>query len=150
MPPADSPQPLSADFVFEANVTLADRLSLGKGSHGERWVVPITGGQFEGPLLRGEVLSGADWQLSRPDGVMEIDARYAIRVSDGAVIHVRNRGIVVLPPLVKDVSAIYVRTAPSFDAPSDGPHAWLNRALFLGTLELASRGSVRICVFKVL
>jgi hypothetical protein len=146
---ADMPQALSAEFVFEANITLADRLSLGKGSHGERWVVPITGGQFEGPRLRGEVLSGADWQLSRPDGVMEVDARYAIRVSDGAVIHVRNRGIAVLPPAVKDASAIYVRTAPVFDAPIDGPHAWLNQALFLGTLELISRGSVRIRAFRV-
>jgi hypothetical protein len=141
---------LTAEFLLEAKIALGERVSLGKTSHGERWLVPFTGGQFEGPLLRGDVLPGADWQLTRPDGVMEIDARYAIRMSDGALVHVRNRGIVVIPPDAKDINSIYVRTAPLFDAAIDGPHAWLNKALFLGTLQLAGPSTVRIRMYKVL
>jgi hypothetical protein len=71
-------------------------------------------------------------------------------MSDGAIVHVRNRGIVVIPPDAKDVNSIYVRTAPMFDAAIDGPYAWLNKALFLGTLQLAGSSTVRIRMYKVL
>ena len=139
---------LTAEFMLELNAKLGERVSLGKSPQGERWVVPITGGEFAGTSMHGEILPGADWQLKRSDGVLEIDARYAIRVSDGAVIHVRNRGIVAVPADPKD--GIYVRTVPMFEAPSDGPHAWLNRTVFLGTLALAGPNAVRVRMFKVL
>jgi hypothetical protein len=63
---------------------------------------------------------------------------------------VRNRGIVVIPADAKDIHAIYVRTAPVFDAAIDGPYAWLNKALFLGTLQLSGPKLVRIRMYKVL
>lgn len=114
----------------------------GETSAGRRRVIPITGGNFEGPEIRGEVLAGgADWQLTRPDGVTEVEAIYDIRTDDGAVIHVVNRGIVAPP---------YVRTAPRFDAPR-GRYDWLNRAVFVGTLKVANaeRTAVEIGVWKV-
>jgi len=106
---------------------------------------PITGGEVTGPRLRGAVLGGgADWQLLRNDGVLELDARYAIRATDGAHIQVRNRGL-----LRASDSGIYVRTVPQFEADKDGPHAWLNRSVFLGTVEFEQPGQVRISVFEV-
>ena len=53
--------------------------------------MPITGGEFSGPDIRGKVLpGGADWQLIRDDGVSELEARYTLSTDDGATIHVRN------------------------------------------------------------
>ena len=64
------------EFVFEGRVSIAERLSVGKSKHGERIVVPITGGTVRGPRLEAEVLPvGADFQHVRPDGGMELEAR---------------------------------------------------------------------------
>jgi hypothetical protein len=149
-PPAAAADPLTTEFVLEAHVTIGARIGIGTSKHGQRRIVPITGGHFEGPLMHGEVLPGSDWQLVRADGVTELDARYNIRVSDGTLIQVHNRGIVFIPPGARDLSHVYVRTAPEFEAPSDGPHAWLNRSLFVGTLIAATPEFVKVRVYKLL
>ena len=60
-------------FAFEARVTVATPQIIGQSSRGLRRVVPITGGTFEGPRIRGRVVpGGADWQVVRPDGVLSI------------------------------------------------------------------------------
>ena len=59
---------------------------------GRRRIVPITGGRFEGPELRGRVMpGGADRQLVRRDGAVNLDATYELQTDDGVVISVRNR-----------------------------------------------------------
>ena len=53
---------------------------------GTRRIVPITGGRFEGPWLKGEVLdNGADWQVVTDDGAVIVDTRYLLRLDDGAL-----------------------------------------------------------------
>ena len=55
-------------------------------------MVPITGGTFEGPNIRGTVLAGgADRQLLRGDGVRTLDALYELQTDDGAIFTVRNQ-----------------------------------------------------------
>ena len=52
------------EFVYESIVDLAPTLQLGVSPLGDRRMVPITGGTFEGPGLRGTVLAGgADNEL---------------------------------------------------------------------------------------
>ena len=70
-------------LAWEARVTTTPRQSMGRGPAGERYIIPITGGTFEGPRgLRGTVLpGGADRQLWRPDGVRELDALYEMAAS---------------------------------------------------------------------
>jgi hypothetical protein len=73
-------EPLKTQFMWNARVTVADGIVLGKSKHGWRRVVPITGGSFEGPNIRGEVMPGGeDWQLYRPDGDTELCARYLLK-----------------------------------------------------------------------
>jgi hypothetical protein len=144
------PTPPPLEFVFEVEAAIGETLLLGKSKRGERRLIPITGGTVSGPRLQGEVLpGGADWQLVRPDGDTELEARYPIRASDGALIQVCNRCLVHVPAGAQGRGQVYVRTAPEFDAPVDGPHAWLNHAMFVGTLQLAGPGRVRIRVFRV-
>jgi hypothetical protein len=142
-----TPTPLQTEFVFEALVECAGALDLGAGPLGARKLIPIVGGTFEGPRIKGKVLpGGGDWQLVRADGVLEVDARYTIQTDDGAMVSVRNQGIVVTAGTER-----YVRSAPSFEAPAGSAHDWLNKAIFVGTIGVANRAPlvVRISVFKV-
>jgi hypothetical protein len=126
---------LQAEHVFDANVTIGGLLNFGKSKYGERRIIPITGGRFKGPDIEGEVLpGGADWQLTRPDGDVELYARYTLKTNDGALIQVQNR---VLMHMDKDgKTPPYARSVIDFEAPSDSKHAWLNHAIFLGTLAM--------------
>ena len=96
----DLPEP-RLEFIFAADVTVEAPLDFGDIGKGRRRVVPITGGEFSGPTMRGTVLGGgADWQIIRGDGVAELEARYTLRTDDGALIHVRNVALRHGPPAV--------------------------------------------------
>jgi Protein of unknown function (DUF3237) len=133
---------MKAEFAFEARVTVGEPISLGRTQPGERRIVPITGGSFAGPRLSGSVLpGGADWQVIRTDGVIEVEARYTLREGDGTLIYVVNRGLRHGPPEIMrrlaqgqdvDSAAYYFRTTPSFEV-AEGPHAWMRRAIFIGS-----------------
>ena len=132
--PLPVPRP-AAKLVWSAAVDVAPRMPLGRGSAGERFIVPITGGRFWGASgyesLHGIVLpGGADRQLVRADGIKELRAEYEMETVDGAVLTVLNEVVVdeSVQPERYAISRLRV-TAP------DGPHAWLNRRLFVGTLQ---------------
>ena len=46
------------DFVLQLKVTLGEAYTVGQTPHGRRMVIPITGGTFEGPQLKGTILNG--------------------------------------------------------------------------------------------
>lgn len=154
--PAQSAAPPMADlvplvlpkteFVYEAIVELAPTVPLGDSPLGERRMVPITGGTFEGPNLRGKVLpGGADRQLVRKDGARVLNALYEMQTDDGAILTVHNK---VLIHEEKDRPR-YAFSTLEITAP-EGPHGWLNRLVLVGTLNsLRPRPAVLIRVYKV-
>ena len=123
--------------LFKAEITLAPPLELGS-----RRIINITGGRFSGERLSGRVLpGGADWQVIRSDGVADLDARYTLETSDGALIYVRNHGYRHGPAeVLKKIAAgenvdpalYYMRTTPLFET-GDARYAWLNRIICVGT-----------------
>ena len=133
------------EFAFEARVSVQTPLVVGKSSHGLRRIVPITGGTFEGPNIRGRVVAGgADWQYVRPDGVLVVEARYTLQTSDSVLIMVTNRGIRRASPEVMarlgrgekvDPSEYYFRTTAEFEAPIGSKYEWLNKSVFIGVAE---------------
>ena len=136
------------EFVYQAVVEIAPTVPLGDSPLGERRIVPITGGAFEGPNIRGKVLpGGADRQLIRKDGVRRLDALYEMQADDGAVITVRNQ-VLVAPGSAG--APDYRFSTLDITAP-EGPHAWLNRLVFVGTLHSLrpAREAVLVRVFKV-
>ena len=145
------------DFVGTVEAEVAAPVAIGAGAAGERRIVPILGGRVTGPRLEGEILpGGADFQLIRPDGVAEIEARYTIRLPDGALVYVVNRGLRHAAP--EDMARllrgepvpperVYFRTAPAFETASPA-HAWLQRSLFVGFGERRP-ASVLVRVFAV-
>jgi hypothetical protein len=124
-------QPPQAVLVWEAYADLDPMIDLGDSPLGHRRMIPVRGGTFVGPKIKGKILpGGADRQLVRKDGVTQLDAIYEMQTDDGAVLSIRNR--VTVDPAAKP--APYIRSAVEVTAP-EGPHAWLNRAVFVGTLH---------------
>jgi uncharacterized protein DUF3237 len=130
------------EFVFEAHVAVGQPLDLGDVGKGRRRIVPITGGEFSGLQLRGEVLpGGADWQVLRSDGVAELEARYTLRTDDGVLIYVRNHALRHGPAAVMAALAAgepvaprdyYFRGATFFES-SASRYAWLTKHVVVCT-----------------
>jgi hypothetical protein len=138
------------EFVMQLKVTLGQAYTVGETPHGKRMVIPITGGTFEGPLLRGEILNGgADWQLAKGNRT-ELEAIYSIRTDDGVYIHIRNRGIISGAPDEHGNPSFYFKAAPQFEAPEGSKYAWLNHALFLCAPSAQQvEGGIILNVWKV-
>ena len=127
-PPKDTPQ---LEFALQLRVTLGETFSIENTQHGRRTVIPITGGTFEGPLLRGTILNGgADYQLNTENRT-ELEAIYCIKTDDNVYIHVRNRGIIANGKDANGNPTFYFKAAPQFEAPADSRYGWLNDALFI-------------------
>ena len=119
--------------------------------HGVRSVVPVIGGDFEGPRLRGKVLpGGGDWLLLRSDGVLELDLRITLETDDHALIYMTFQGVRhglpnVIAALgrgeVVDPAHYYFRTVPRFETSADA-YAFLNRIVAVGTGEGTPNGAV--------
>lgn len=133
-------QPL-LEFCFRISIDVAGGMQeLGKTGKGTRRIIPITGGCFEGPNIKGSVVAGGyDWQLLRPDGVIEIDARYLIQTAEGDLITVINTGLrhgsaEVMQRLAKgeevDPSEYYFRSVPVFET-ANSKYAWLTKSIFI-------------------
>jgi hypothetical protein len=120
------------EFALQLKVTLGEAFSIDNTQHGRRTVIPITGGTFEGPNIKGTIISGgADYQLANANGRTEVEAIYCIKTDDGVYIHVRNRGIIANSKDANGNPSFYFRCAPQFEAPADSRYAWLNNSLFL-------------------
>jgi hypothetical protein len=124
---------------------------LGTVPHGTRSIVPVTGGGFEGPQLRGKVLpGGGDWLLLRSDGVLELDLRITLETDDHALIYMTFQGLRHGPPEVfaalgrgetVDPASYYFRTLPRFETATE-KYAFLNRIIAVGVGETLPGGAV--------
>ena len=127
------PEGPGLEFVCELRVNCGPAYTVGKTAHGTRMVIPILGGTFSGPGMKGEILEGgADYQLvDQERGRNEIEAIYSIRTDDGVNIHIRNCGLITMNRGENGAPGFYFRTAPKFEAPQDSPYDWLNNAIFV-------------------
>jgi hypothetical protein len=132
--------PPKLELVFTLRAQLGAPQVLGQFPEGTRRMIPVTGGTFEGPGIKGKILpGGADWQVIHADGFTEVDAQYVLETDRGERIHVRNTGMRHGPADViarlnagerVDQSQIYFRTAPVFDTAAPGLQ-WMRRAIFI-------------------
>lgn len=141
------------EFVWEAKVKIGNMINVGESKRGVRRVIPITGGTFSGPKIKGEILPGGDdWQLVRPDGDTELNARYLMKTSDGYTFQVLNKALIHVDASTK---TFYCKSVLDFEAPGNCPYSFLNHAIFLGTLRMpelkqGEEPYVIISVYKVL
>ena len=133
---------LQTRYVFTITAHIGGVTSAGDIGTGVRRIIPITGGEVKGKDVNGKVYPfGADFQIIRPNELIELEAKYAIETDDGAVIYVENRGIrfgpVELLQRLKrgepvDPKLIYFRTVPRFETGS-AKYRWLMESLFVGS-----------------
>lgn len=129
-PPATEP---GLELLYRSVVKLEPATEVGATARGTRRIIPIVGGTFEGPRIRGEILPmGWDWQLDRADGCTELVADYFLRTDDGVIINVVNTGVICRPGS-DGTPPQPVRTTPVFEAPL-GQYQWLGQGAYVGTL----------------
>lgn len=150
---AEPPAGPRSVLVYTAVALLEERVSHGTSPYGERFRIPIIGGSFEGPDIRGRIVpGGADWQLLRADGYLELLADYFMETDDKVQIKVTNRGLIQTAPGADGKR--YAMTTPRFEAPM-GKYGWLNQLIFAGTVvpgegpEASKVPSVRLAIYKL-
>ena len=143
---------LQTRYVFTITVRIGEVTSAGDTGTGVRRIIPITGGEVKGEGISGKVLSfGADFQIIRPNELIELEAKYAFETDDGAVVYVENKGIrfgpVELLQKLKrgepvDPKLIYFRTVPKFETGAEN-YRWLMEHIFVGS---AARHADRVVI----
>ena len=149
---------LVADAPFlHLHVELEEILHLGPTPYGDRRVIHIVGGHFSGRIEGRIVPGGADWQIVRPDGVADLEARYTLETAVGERVLVRSEGLRHGPPEIiaalargeaVDPARYYFRTALRFET-SAPALAFMNKLIAVGRGARESR-AVRLDVFEVL
>jgi Protein of unknown function (DUF3237) len=143
---------LETRFVFTITAHIGEVTSAGDIGSGVRRIIPITGGEVKGEGINGKVCPfGADFQIIRPNELIELEARYAFETDDGAVVYVENRGlrfgpVDLLQKLKRgepvDPNLIYFRTVPRFETGAE-KYRWLMQNLFIGS---AARHADRVVI----
>jgi Protein of unknown function (DUF3237) len=127
--------------VYRLKATLGQPLDLGERPQGHRRIVPLTGGTFTGPELRGKLLPGAsaDWQTVLPDGTALGDIRYTLQTDAGELLYVQSRSVrhgsaEVLARLGRgedvDASEYTFRTSTQIETGARQLD-WLNKGIFI-------------------
>ena len=137
-------------MTLALDVDFASMLVIGRTPAGLRRIAPVTGGHFSGERVAGTVLPGADWVINRPDGVMVIDVRLALKTHDDALIYASYQGRFLADP---DAMARFAKgallerydyslaIAARFEC-GDDCYLWLNNAIAVGTGEQKRSGPI--------
>lgn len=160
--PEQQPHPFFPrfEFAFTVSIELTRPVWIEPSSMGAtRAGIWAASGTFEGPRIRGRVIpmSGGDFPLVRPNGVIDFDARYFLEADDGTPIYLQSRGYRwaegdVMERMARNEDVehdeYYMRVSPKFDVP-EGPHDWLGKHIFVGVAEKIPRAN-RIHYFMML
>ena len=135
------PEP-RVNLVYRLEASVGDLQDVGEISAGHRRIVPLTGGTFSGPELRGTLLPGAsaDWQIILPDETALGDVRYTLETERGDVLYVQSQSVrhgstAVLERLGRggdvDAGEYAFRTSVKIETGADSLD-WLNKGIFVG------------------
>jgi hypothetical protein len=143
---------LQTRYVFTITANIGSVTSAGDIGTGIRRIIPITGGEVRGEGINGKVCAfGADFQIIRPNELIELEAKYAFETDDGATVYVENKGlrfgpVDLLQKLKRgepvDPRLIYFRTVPKFETGHE-KYRWLMENLFIGS---AARHADRVVI----
>jgi uncharacterized protein DUF3237 len=142
---------LQTKYVFTITARIGEVTTAGDVGHGVRRIIPIVGGEVHGEINGKVCAFGADFQIIRPNELIELEAKYAFETDDGAVVYVENKGlrfgpVELLQKLKRgepvDPKLIYFRTVPKFETGAE-KYRWLMEHLFIGS---AARHADRVVI----
>ncbi|WP_319560058.1 DUF3237 domain-containing protein [Marispirochaeta sp.] len=131
------------EFLYRLIANVAPPIEVGSVERGLLKIIPITGGRFEGPRLRGTVLPvGADWNTTSHlvPTTRHIDTRYILKTDDGAIISLSTRGYATQTGEVLkrrtarepvDPGEYYFKQHLFFDTAAE-EYLWLNNVVAFG------------------
>jgi hypothetical protein len=132
---------LQTKYVFSLAIRIGAPIVAGDLGYGVRRIIPILGGEVRGEGMRGTIFPyGADFQTIRPNGLTELEAKYAFEMDDGAIVYIENIGIRFGPKQlldriaggeIVDPALIYFRSVPKFETGA-AKYRWLMENLFVG------------------
>jgi uncharacterized protein DUF3237 len=139
--PATEDGQLLSELLFDLLIETSAPHNVGA----DRLIVPVSGGTFEGPRLKGTIVApGGDWIVRRPDGSRVLDVRILLQTDDGQKIYMTWRGIGYTPP----GGTLYARVLPMFETDA-AKYAWLNNIVAVGVYR-AVPGKVSYRVHRIL
>lgn len=153
------PEKLDAELLYHIHAELGAPQVIGDTQYGRRGILPVTGGHFEGPKMRGTILPpGGEWGLTRIDGVGRLDVRMTLKTEDDALIYVTYTGVFDGDPAVTaralstgdvDEGEYYLRITPYFETGYD-KYKWLNRVVAVGYGHLVPNSAIEYRIYKIL
>jgi hypothetical protein len=134
---------LKSELLFDVAFDVATPQVLGS-----RVIVPVTGGTFTGPKLKGTALpGGSDAILRRADGASILNVRAILKTDDDQLIYMTYEGVMYTPPGGKP-SDLYFRTTPHFETASQ-KYEWITRIVAVG-IGKPTPGKAVYRVFQIL
>jgi len=131
---------LKSELLFDLTVTPGATNEVG-----DRTVVGIASGTFEGPKLKGTVIGpSGDWIVQRRDGSRLLDVRALLETDDGQRVYMAFRGIAYTP----QGGTLHSRILPMFETGA-AKYAWLNDVVAVGVYRGAA-GKIAYRVYEIL
>ncbi|KAF5983633.1 hypothetical protein FBULB1_3663 [Fusarium bulbicola] len=128
------------------------------GTSKSRVVLPIQGGQVNGPQIKGIIVdkSGADWaEVINPNkSLVRLNAMYTLRTHDNVHILVKAQGIYRTGPGVEEQvgerdtvtqDEMEYFTHIKFEAPGDSSYGWLNTVVAIGVMIMSEGRPIIDC-----
>jgi len=139
-----TPDRLQSEFLLDLVLDTQPPHNIGSIAV-NRIIVPVSGGTFEGPSLKGTTVGpGGDWIVARPDGSSVLDVRLVLQTDDAQTIYVTWRGISYTP----QGRTQYARIVPVFET-SAAKYTWLNSIVSVG-VHRPMPGKVAYRVYRIL
>lgn len=94
---------MNTEFLFKYHVNLGTGLEVGTTPYGQRFIVEVNGGAFEGENFKGTIREHgcADW-LTLDNEFGHLDVRATFETHDGAYIYVHYNGLLELTPAIQE------------------------------------------------
>jgi Protein of unknown function (DUF3237) len=135
---------LQSEFLLDLTLEAQTPQNLGSAGGG-RLIVPVSGGTFAGPRLKGTIIApGGDWIVQRPDGSRILDVRILLQTDDGQKIYVSWRGIASTSP----GGTLNARILPVFETAA-AKYAWLNNVVAVGVYR-PDLGKIAYRIYRIL
>jgi hypothetical protein len=132
---------LKSEFLLDLVIETGSANRLGT----DRLIVPVSGGTFEGPRLKGTIVGpGGDWIVQRPDESAVLDVRLVLQTDDAQKISMTWRGISYTPT----GGTRYARILPLFETGA-AKYDWLNHLVAVG-VNRPMPGKVAYRVYQIL
>jgi Protein of unknown function (DUF3237) len=139
-----TPDTLQSEFLLDLVLDTQPPHNIGSIAV-NRIIVPVSGGTFEGPSLKGTTVGpGGEWIVARPDGSSVLDVRLVLQTDDAQKIYVTWRGISYTP----QGRTQYARIVPVFET-SAAKYTWLNSIVSVG-VHRPMPGKVAYRVYRIL